>query len=237
MSALSSPPPSPTCALFAQYSPLFTSGLLSDPRVPTKRRKCAHDSFPLTVNTASLSFSGVLRSSLDLVEDSTLFLTLAPRRRVPEGRSFLSLDLAESQSMRSVSLRRKDTVTTRATAATFFGRSEPSSPSALSPLSCVSFPCRFPFFLWFGVSVWRACPLLACLLAPLTTSSHLMFLHLENVWYFCAILPRSRSFYRFCRFLVPRLPFCAVVMGLACCVIVLPPSQLVFAHRISSSQS
>ncbi|GBE86128.1 hypothetical protein SCP_0900050 [Sparassis crispa] len=135
MSALSCPPPSPTCALFAQYSPLFTSGLLSDPRVPTKRRKCAHDSFPLTVNTASLSFSGVLRSSLDLVEDSTLFLTLAPRRRVPEGRSFLSLDLAESQSMRSVSLRRKDTVTTRATAATLFGRSEPSSPSALSPLS------------------------------------------------------------------------------------------------------
>ncbi|OCH84703.1 hypothetical protein OBBRIDRAFT_808047 [Obba rivulosa] len=130
--------------MFAQYSPLFTSGLMSESNSPApsrapsanSHRKPARDSLPLTVDTASISiYAGVHARSPSEPEAGTgLFLTLMPRRRrqVEDGRSFLSLDLAESQSMRSMSLRRKDTVTSRTTA---FGRSEPNSPSMTSPIS------------------------------------------------------------------------------------------------------
>ncbi|CCM02252.1 uncharacterized protein FIBRA_04335 [Fibroporia radiculosa] len=129
--------------MFAQYSPLFTSGLLSGRNSPEEplpsssrsdsfqqpTKKQFHDSLPLTVSTAS--FHAAVRTP-NGVEDNALLLTFVPRRRTEEGRSFLSLDLAESQSMRSMSLRRKDTVTTRATTCAV-GRSEPSSPAASSP--------------------------------------------------------------------------------------------------------
>ncbi|KAH9840315.1 uncharacterized protein C8Q71DRAFT_486080 [Rhodofomes roseus] len=116
---------------FAQYSPLFTSGLLtgtpaaspSTSRSPSmkRRRGKAVDSLPCTVNT--VSFHAAMRSSAD---PSAMFLTLVPhRQREDEDRSFLSLDLAESQSMRSMSLRRKDTVTSRGSLT--FRRSEASS--------------------------------------------------------------------------------------------------------------
>ncbi|KAI0925084.1 hypothetical protein AcW2_005776 [Taiwanofungus camphoratus] len=132
--------------MFAQYSPLFTSGLLSGCSTPehsspsssrssSKRRrpqKEPRNSLPLTINNVSM-YAGV-RNSSDAGNGGGLFLTLMPHRsQADEGRSFLSLDLAESSSMRSMSLRRKDTVSTRAT--TYFGRSEPSSPSALSPVA------------------------------------------------------------------------------------------------------
>ncbi|KAH9931864.1 uncharacterized protein B0H18DRAFT_952536 [Fomitopsis serialis] len=118
---------------FAQYSPLFTSGLLT--RTPTaspstsrspsikRRRGKAVDSLPCTVNT--VSFHAAVRSSTDT---SAMFLTLVPHRQLEdEDRSFLSLDLAESQSMRSMSLRRKDTVTSRGSVA--LRRSEAGSPT------------------------------------------------------------------------------------------------------------
>ncbi|THH28123.1 hypothetical protein EUX98_g6074 [Antrodiella citrinella] len=124
--------------MFAQYSPLFTSGLMSDvpvsARTPSplrrfRRTKKHHDSLPVTVKSSTTSsFYGGVQSihSSDSHSEGFLF-TLAPhRRQVDEDRSFLSLDLAESQSMRSMSLRRKDTVTSKSSA--FFGRSEPASP-------------------------------------------------------------------------------------------------------------
>ncbi|KZT07417.1 uncharacterized protein LAESUDRAFT_758427 [Laetiporus sulphureus 93-53] len=149
--------PSPTTTIatagmdtsaFAQYSPLFTSGLLSGrttpehdsdraPASPSSSRlswrrrhfkREHHDSLPLAVDTAITSFYAVVRSDIDLAADNAMFLTLMPHRRQTDGgRSFLSLDLAECQSMRSMSLRRKDTVTTRAT--TYLGHSEPNSPT------------------------------------------------------------------------------------------------------------
>ncbi|KAI0740926.1 hypothetical protein C8Q76DRAFT_765484 [Earliella scabrosa] len=79
-------------------------------------------------------------------EDDAVFFTFIPRRRrVEVDNSFLSLDLTESQSMRSMSLRRKDTITTRAT--THFGRSAPGSPVA----AAVSPPLPFAFFSELGL--------------------------------------------------------------------------------------
>lgn len=130
--------------MFAQYSPLFTSGFLSDSptgsRAPSplhlSSHKSTHDSLPLTVNTAFSDIFAGAQSSRTAEDHEAIFLTFRPhRKQVEEGLSFLSLDLAESQSMRSMSLRRKDTVTTRATTA--FGRSEPSSPSHL-PISPIA---------------------------------------------------------------------------------------------------
>lgn len=128
--------------MFAEYSPLFNAGLVSEsvtptsPRIPffgSRFRKGTHDSLPVTVNTSSISLHTGVHSPRSPSEENGLFFTFMPHRRhdTDEGRSFLSLDLAESQTMRSMSLRRKDTVTTKAT--TFFGRSEPSSPLAVSP--------------------------------------------------------------------------------------------------------
>ena len=112
--------------MFAQYSPLFTSGLLSDSSSPSssrspspqpKARKPAHESLPLSATFSVYSGEG---------SENALFLTFKPsRRHIQEGHSFLSLDLAESH--RSMSLRRKDTVTTT------YGRSAPTSPVSSAP--------------------------------------------------------------------------------------------------------
>ncbi|KZT66135.1 hypothetical protein DAEQUDRAFT_768281 [Daedalea quercina L-15889] len=125
------------------YSPLFTSGLLtgtpaaspSTSRSPSmkRRRGKAVDSLPCTVNT--VSFHAAVRSSTD---PTAMFLTLVPHRQwEDEDRSFLSLDLAESQSLRSMSLRRKDTVTSRGSVA--FGRSEAASPTGRTHNHAFSF--------------------------------------------------------------------------------------------------
>lgn len=155
LQSLPSPPPSTpsqtttapvitaTATMYSQYSPLFTSGFLSDSpsssRAPSPlylSHKDNHDSLPLTVNTRMSDIYAGAESSRTPGDVEALFLTFRPhRKQVEEGLSFLSLDLAESQSMRSMSLRRKDTVTTRATTA--FGRSEPSSPSHL-PISPIA---------------------------------------------------------------------------------------------------
>ncbi|KAJ3481858.1 hypothetical protein NLI96_g7374 [Meripilus lineatus] len=139
--------------MFAQYSPLFTSGLLSDspstsrtPSPTLSSHKRNRESLPLTVSTQSISFSDIFDSARSPDgEDNAIFLTFKPhRRQIDHGRSFLSLDLAECSSLRSMSLRRKDTVSTKTTA--FFGRSEPSSPSQSSPVSPVEKRTEFlPF--------------------------------------------------------------------------------------------
>ncbi|KAI0763848.1 hypothetical protein BD413DRAFT_606524 [Trametes elegans] len=115
--------------MFAQYSPLFTSGLLSESNTPSTSPP--RGSLPVDANLDS--FCEAFTS-----EDDGVFLTLMPRRRRADAaNSFLSLDLAESQSLRSMSLRRKDTVTSRAT--TCFGRSVPASPTLTSSNQPLSF--------------------------------------------------------------------------------------------------
>ena len=130
----------PSSAMFAQYSPLFTSGLLSESNSPASssrpsaesetdsRQKHPRGSLPVDVNLDSIYEASTS-------EDDGILFTLAPRRRRSLlGNSFLSLDLAESRTTRSMSLRRKDTVTSRST--THFGRSVPTSPT-VEPASCV----------------------------------------------------------------------------------------------------
>ncbi|KAI0699642.1 hypothetical protein C8T65DRAFT_299436 [Cerioporus squamosus] len=126
--------------MFAQYSPLFTSGLLSESNTPStsrrpsleRRTKDPRESLPVDASIDSIYEPSSLTSEAD-----AFFLTIMPsRRRREAGNSFLSLDLAESQSLRSMSLRRKDTITTRAT--THFGRSVPASPT-IPPMPFASF--------------------------------------------------------------------------------------------------
>ncbi|KAI0365196.1 hypothetical protein BV20DRAFT_982725 [Pilatotrama ljubarskyi] len=133
--------------MFAQYSPLFTSGLLSESNTPSSsrkpslefREKAPRGSLPVDANIDSF-----YETSTSTSEDDAVFLTFMPRRRRDAGNSFLSLDLAESQSLRSMSLRRKDTVTTRAT--TCFGRSVPTSPNLRPMPSPPPMPLSFSHF-------------------------------------------------------------------------------------------
>jgi len=91
------------------YSPFFTSGLLSVPSADVPRR-------------------GSLPTSRSLPDVAAAFyFTLQPRRDEQEFRSFLSLDLAESQSMRSASLKCK------------------ASSSTKSPSLSSRHPFRFPY--------------------------------------------------------------------------------------------
>ncbi|CDO75239.1 hypothetical protein BN946_scf185036.g3 [Trametes cinnabarina] len=132
--------------MFAQYSPLFTSGLLSESNSPSssrhssieRRTKAPRGSLPVDANVDSFYETSTS-------DDDALFLTFMPRRRRADaGNSFLSLDLAESHSMRSMSLRRKDTVTTRAT--THFGRSVPTSPTLPPMPTSPTMPLSFAHF-------------------------------------------------------------------------------------------
>ncbi|KAI0351834.1 hypothetical protein OH77DRAFT_1410398 [Trametes cingulata] len=136
--------------MFAQYSPLFTSGLLSESNTPSSSRrpslefrdrneKAPRGSLPVDANLDSF-----YEASSSAAEDDAVFLTFMPRRRRDAGNSFLSLDLAESHSLRSMSLRRKDTVTTRAT--THFGRSVPTSPNLRPMASPPPMPLSFSHF-------------------------------------------------------------------------------------------
>ncbi|KIM44505.1 hypothetical protein M413DRAFT_53763, partial [Hebeloma cylindrosporum] len=99
------------------YSPFFTSGLLFTPSpdfVDVPRR----GSLP-----TSRSLPDVAAAATDA---SAFYFTLQPRRDEQEFRSFLSLDLAESQSMRSASIKRN------------------ASSSTKSPSYSTRHPFRFP---------------------------------------------------------------------------------------------
>ncbi|KAF5336106.1 hypothetical protein D9611_006399 [Ephemerocybe angulata] len=79
------------------YSPFFTSGLLAiDAPPPTP------EDFPRRGSLPTDSLSAKPASSA-----TSFYFTLQPARDHKEYRSFLSLDLAESQSLRSASLKRK----------------------------------------------------------------------------------------------------------------------------------
>ncbi|KII87237.1 hypothetical protein PLICRDRAFT_177011 [Plicaturopsis crispa FD-325 SS-3] len=124
--------------LSSPYSALFTSGLLSEclspapeledlgPRrgsLPTDASSsspCPGDVLPLpTINEAAAK----LHSPTD--ESAAFYFTLQPRRGSAEFRSFLSLDLAESQSLRSASVRRKGSKRTTASSRNInLGKSE-----------------------------------------------------------------------------------------------------------------
>jgi hypothetical protein len=80
------------------YSPFFTSGLLS--ASPPSSPSPEPHSHPRRGSLPTDNSPSFLRSSVS--EDSSAFYcTLQPKRDKQEFRSFLSLDLAESQSMRS----------------------------------------------------------------------------------------------------------------------------------------
>ncbi|KAH9479477.1 hypothetical protein JR316_0008071 [Psilocybe cubensis] len=85
------------------YSPFFTSGLLSSSRPSSP-------DVPL-----SPTRRGSLPTDSPRVQElpSAFYFTLQPQRDEDEFRSYLSLDLAESQSMRSASLKRTAASTTK----------------------------------------------------------------------------------------------------------------------------
>ncbi|TFK29765.1 hypothetical protein FA15DRAFT_663944 [Coprinopsis marcescibilis] len=85
------------------YSPFFTSGLLSSTECPSS------SSYPPAPRRGSLPTDSLSpREPTTPVDHSAAFyFNLQPKRDQKQYRSFLSLDLAESQSMRSASLKRK----------------------------------------------------------------------------------------------------------------------------------
>ncbi|KAJ7623257.1 hypothetical protein FB45DRAFT_925102 [Roridomyces roridus] len=87
-----------------QYSAFFTSGLLSPPTSPPASLRSSQSSWILGPRRGSLPTDS---PSLSTTDDASMFyFTLQPKRDKDEFRSFLSLDLAESQSLRSRSVRR-----------------------------------------------------------------------------------------------------------------------------------
>lgn len=110
------------------YSALFKCGLLSDAVLDSKpapwqtdaeaftpRR---HESLPSTVDELSLIIPNSTSSPQELANsvasgDSSSFYFTVRKRASKEHRSFLSLDLAESQSLRSASLKKGNVQDTR----------------------------------------------------------------------------------------------------------------------------
>ncbi|KIM71421.1 hypothetical protein PILCRDRAFT_754256 [Piloderma croceum F 1598] len=99
------------------YSSFFTSGLLFEGFSTTHpfaedlgpRRGSLPNDMPLSL----CSTSQKMQSPSDV--SSAFYFTLQPRRDTIALRSFLSLDLAESQSIRSASLHRNDSTVTKST--------------------------------------------------------------------------------------------------------------------------
>jgi len=117
-----------TSSFASPYSPFFTSGLLS-----TTTSRSPSPDISLGPRRGSLPTNAPPRMTTSIADESAAFyFTLQPKRDVIEYRSFLSLDLAESQSMRSASLKRK--VSSKANYRSY----KPSIPS-------VSYPYVSPF--------------------------------------------------------------------------------------------
>ncbi|KAF8075017.1 hypothetical protein FPV67DRAFT_1475745 [Lyophyllum atratum] len=119
------------------YSPFFTSGLLSEPTQysPSSSRSASPEP-PLGPRRGSLpTDSTSLRTPSSADGSSAFYFTLQPKRDTSEYRSFLSLDLAESNSMRSASLRRKTSSKARRTEKSFTTFAPiPEVPKQLAPL-------------------------------------------------------------------------------------------------------
>ncbi|RDB23812.1 hypothetical protein Hypma_009079 [Hypsizygus marmoreus] len=92
------------------YSPFFTSGLLSEPQPCSPEEESSRSASldpPLGPRRGSLPTDSPARSPSSTDGSSAFYFTLQPKRDTQEFRSFLSLDLAESNSLRSASLKRK----------------------------------------------------------------------------------------------------------------------------------
>lgn len=149
-------------AATSPYDAFFTSGLLSasrthfpyssstsptSPDVPiSPRRGSLPDNYPLysPINEDDADYNDENDEVFNFYDgdaEDTMYFTLQPRPRpsAENLRSFLSLDLAESQSMRSASLRRKPSTSTSRTNWTrsTLSRSQSKSTKAYSGL-------RFP---------------------------------------------------------------------------------------------
>ncbi|KAJ6518753.1 hypothetical protein C8R45DRAFT_1065674 [Mycena sanguinolenta] len=98
--------PSPEFYLSA-YPSFILSGLLSPPSSsPSSLR--SKDSFEFAPRRGSLPTDSTTQSYCSSADEGSMYyFTLQPRRDKEEYRSFLSLDLAEAQSLRSRSTRRK----------------------------------------------------------------------------------------------------------------------------------
>jgi hypothetical protein len=85
------------------YSPFFTSGLLSPQTSPT----ASLSDYDFTPRRGSLPSDAPPSYASSTADDASMFyFTLQPARDKDQYRSFLSLDLAESQSLRSHSTKR-----------------------------------------------------------------------------------------------------------------------------------
>ena len=114
------------------YSSFFTSGLLSEgsSSSPSSIEDLGPRRGSLPSNTPPSPSSINLHSSAH--EASAFYFSLQPRRNSFALRSFLSLDLAESQSIRSA---RKASTATKGTSSSSLRQ---KAPPPLSPTSCVS---------------------------------------------------------------------------------------------------
>ncbi|GLB41767.1 hypothetical protein LshimejAT787_1003670 [Lyophyllum shimeji] len=98
------------------YSPFFTSGLLSEHThySPCSSRSPSPAPSPGPRRGSLPTDSTSVRTPSSTDGSSAFYFTLQPKRDTSEYRSFLSLDLAESASLRSASLKRKSSCKTRA---------------------------------------------------------------------------------------------------------------------------
>jgi hypothetical protein len=127
-----------TSSFASPYSPFFTSGLLS-----TTTSRSPSPDISLEPRRGSLPTNAPLRTTASVTDESAAFyFTFQPKRDLMEYRSFLSLDLAESQSMRSASLKRK------ASSKANSRSSKPPKPSIPS----ISYPYVSPFFSSISLS-------------------------------------------------------------------------------------
>lgn len=116
-------PPHRLAMAFSNYSDLFKSGLLTDDSSPARyrsepwakeylgpRRGSAPGSIAESVISTPLPSASVAETNTSIVSGESFYFTFKKRRNPSMYRSFLSLDLAESQSLRSASLRAKESM-------------------------------------------------------------------------------------------------------------------------------
>ncbi|KAF7309819.1 hypothetical protein MIND_00353800 [Mycena indigotica] len=124
------------------YSSFFISGLLSPPS-SSPASVNSRDSFDFGSRRGSLPTDSYRMSGAYEDDEASMFyFTLQPRRDSNEYRSFLSLDLAESLSLRSRSMKRKSSSAHRLPRSSrdsflFTDRQIPDSPNLLPPPSPV----------------------------------------------------------------------------------------------------